>query len=76
MGELLVGGPIDHALVEIVPNKATREVASRLRLKPAEPYLLLKETHLSAAGVALGFSLIHVNDHFVRFRLYRGGDGR
>jgi hypothetical protein len=26
--------------------------------------------------VVLGFSLIHVNDHFVRFRLYRGGDGR
>jgi GntR family transcriptional regulator len=76
MGELLLGGPIDHALVEIVPNKATREVATRLHLKPAEPYLLLKETHLSAAGVALGFSLIHVNDHFVRFRLYRGGDGR
>jgi GntR family transcriptional regulator len=76
MGELLLGGPIDHALVEIVPSKATREVASRLRLKPAEPYLLLKETHLSAASVALGFSLIHVNDHFVRFRLYRGSDGR
>lgn len=76
MGDLLVGGPIDHALVEIVPNKATREVAARLRLKPAEPYLLLKETHVSAAGVVLGFSFIHVNDHFVRFRLYRGGDGR
>ena len=76
IGDLLVGGPIDHALVEIVPNKATREVAARLRLKPAEAYLLLKETHLSAAGVTLGFSFIHVNDHFVRFRLYRGGDGR
>jgi len=76
MGDLLVGGPIDHALVELVPNKASKEVAERLGLKPAEPYLLLKETHLSESGVALGFSLIHVNDHFVRFRLYRGGDGR
>lgn len=76
MGDLLVGGPISHALVELVPNKATKEVAERLGLKPAEPYLLLKETHLSESCVALGFSLIHVNDHFVRFRLYRGGDGR
>jgi GntR family transcriptional regulator len=28
MGDLLLGGPVDHALVEIVPSKATREVAS------------------------------------------------
>jgi hypothetical protein len=48
----------------------------RLALKPPEAYLLLEETHYSVAGVVLGFSLIHVNDRFVRFRLYRGGDGR
>jgi hypothetical protein len=51
-------------------------VAKKLALKPAEAYLLVKETHYSVTGVVLGFSLIHVNDHFVRFRLYRGGDGR
>jgi GntR family transcriptional regulator len=76
MRELLVGGPVDHAVVELVPSRATDEVVKQLALKPAEAYLLLKETHYSVAGAVLGFSLIHVNDHFVRFRLYRGGDGR
>jgi DNA-binding GntR family transcriptional regulator len=76
MGELLVGGPVDHAVVELVPRKATKEVVKHLGLKPDDAYLLLEETHYSVAGVVLGFSLIHVNDHFVRFRLYRGGDGR
>ena len=76
MRDLLVGGPVDHAVVELVPRKATAEVVKQLALKSAEAYLLLKETHYSASGVVLGFSLIHVNDRFVRFRLYRGGDGR
>jgi GntR family transcriptional regulator len=76
MGDLLVGGPVDHALVELVPRRATKEVAKQLGLKPTEAYLLLKEHHFSASDEVLGFSLIHVNDHFVRFRLHRGGDGR
>jgi GntR family transcriptional regulator len=76
MGDMLVGGPVDHALVELVPCKATKEVVKRLALKPAEAYLLLKELHCSESGAVLGFSLIHVNDSFVRFRLHRGGDGR
>ncbi len=45
-------------------------------LLAGEPYLLLKESHYSDTGLPLGFSFIHVNDHFVRFRLYRGRDGR
>ncbi len=73
MGDLLVSGPVDQALVELVPQKATREVVKQLGLKPAEAYLLLKESHFSESGEVLGFSLIHVNDHFVRFRLHRGG---
>jgi GntR family transcriptional regulator len=76
MGELLIGGPVDNSLVELVPQKATKEVAARLGLKPAEAYLLLRELHLAQSGAVLGFSYIHVNDRFVRFRLHRGGDGR
>ncbi|MDQ6878784.1 MAG: GntR family transcriptional regulator [Candidatus Dormibacteraeota bacterium] len=76
MGNLLVGGPVDHALVEIVPCKASKEVVKQLALKAGEAYLLLKELHFSASDEVLGFSQIHVNDHFVRFRLHRGGDGR
>ncbi len=76
MGDLLVGGPVDHALVELVPAKATKEVVKQLGLKPAEAYLVLKEFHFSESDQVLGFSVIHVNDRFVRFRLHRGGDGR
>ena len=75
MGDLLTGGPVDHAVVELVPAKADAAVVAQLELKPGEPYLLLKETHYSDTGLTLGFSFIHVNDHFVRFRLYRGADG-
>jgi GntR family transcriptional regulator len=73
MGDLLITGPVDQALVELVPRKATKEVVKQLGLKAAEAYLLLKEFHFSESGEVLGFSLIHVNDHFVRFRLHRGG---
>jgi GntR family transcriptional regulator len=76
MGELLLGGPVDHALVEIVPAKAGKAVVRTLKLRADEPYLLLKETHYSETGATLGFSHIHVHDRIVRFRLYRGGDGR
>ena len=76
MGGLLLGGPVDHALVELVPAAAKADVVRRLGLKSKQAYLLLKETHYSGTGITLGFSLIHVNDSFVRFRLYRGGDGR
>ena len=75
MGDLLKGGPVDHAVVELVPAKADSAVIAQLQLKAREPYLLLKETHYSASGMPVGFSYIHVNDHFVRFRLYRGGGG-
>jgi len=76
MGDLLIGGPVDHALVELVPQKASPEVVKQLGMKPGEAYILLKELHLAASGGVLGFSLIHVNDRFIRFRLHRGGDGR
>jgi GntR family transcriptional regulator len=76
MGDLLIGGPVDHAVVELVPARADPAVVARLQLTAGEPYLLLKETHYSENGAVLGFSFIHVNDHFVRFRLYRGGDRR
>jgi GntR family transcriptional regulator len=71
----LVGGPIEHALVELVPQLSTPEVQERLGLKPGEAYLMLRELHFSVDGVVLGFSHIHVNDRFVRFQLHRGGVG-
>ena len=70
------GGPGGHGLGWLWPRKGHKEVAKQLGLKMSGPYLLLKEFHFSESDRVLGFSLIHVNDHFVRFRLHRGGDGR
>ncbi len=66
--------PIDHAIVEIVPRLPTTEVQERLRLGWSDPYIMLRESHFGVSGTTLGFSLIHVNDHFVRFELARTGD--
>jgi GntR family transcriptional regulator len=75
MGDILIGGPIDHAHVDLIPRNASEEVVRRLELEPAQAYLLLRETHFSASRIPLGFSLIHVNDRFVRFNLRRDGNG-
>jgi GntR family transcriptional regulator len=66
--------PIDHAIVEIVPCTPGAEVRDRLRLKRAEPYIMLRESHFAKSGIPLGFSLVHVNDRFVRFELVRAAE--
>ena len=66
---------IDHAVVELMPHSAGEELVEKLGLEPTEPCLLLKETHYAASGEPLGFSWIHVNDHFVRFQLIRRREG-
>lgn len=71
LGRQLLVEPIDHAIVEIVPCLPSATVRNRLRLGRSEPYIMLRESHFGASGTPLGFSLIHVNDHFVRFQLVR-----
>ncbi len=66
--------PIDHAVVEILPQSAGEELVEKLGLEPNQPCILLREVHYSEFGIALGFSAIHVNDRFVRFELIRRRD--
>lgn len=63
--------PIDHAVVEILPQSAGEELVEKLGLEPGQPCIMLREVHYSELGTALGFSAIHVNDLFVRFELIR-----
>jgi GntR family transcriptional regulator len=70
LGSLLVER-IDHAIVEIVPSLPSKRVQDRLKLRRSEPYVQLRETHFGSSGTPLGYSFIHVNDHFVRFQLVR-----
>ncbi|HZK72536.1 MAG TPA: GntR family transcriptional regulator [Clostridia bacterium] len=66
--------PIDHAIVEIVPCLPTADVQNRLGIGRSDPYIMLREAHFGASRTPLGFSLIHVNDHFVRFEMVRTAD--
>ena len=75
MGRQFLAESIASAIVEIVPRLPSPEVRRKLKLSKPEPYILLHETHFSSAGAALGFSLIHVNNRFVRFQLMRRGGG-
>jgi GntR family transcriptional regulator len=67
--------PIDHAVVEILPMSADKELVEKLGLAPKQPCILLREVHYSELGTALGFSAIYVNDRFVRFELIRRREG-
>ncbi len=66
--------PINHAIVEIVPCMPAADVQNRLGIGRSDPYIMLRESHFGASRSPLGFSLIHVNDRFVRFELVRTAD--
>lgn len=74
LGRELLVESINHAIVEIVPSLPSSHVQEKLSLRRTDPYLQLHETHFGESGKPLGFSLIHVNDHFVRFQLMRRAD--
>lgn len=63
--------PIDHAVAEIVPMVNRRGRTNRLETKSGQPFIRLIETHYSLAGDQLAFSLIDVDDQFIRFEVFR-----
>lgn len=65
------GREIDHAVVEIAPHTMPDDRSVPLRLKPGTPYILLIETHYTAAGEPVAYSEIHVDDAYVRFHVVR-----
>jgi GntR family transcriptional regulator len=65
--------PIDHAVVEITALIKDREQGSCLSIAPGKPFTRLNETHYTAAGVPVAFSLIDVDNAFVSFEVFRRG---
>ena len=65
------GRTIDHVVVEIVPVVAPDSDSFPLVLEPGTPYILLLETHYTEHGEPVAFSRVHVDDHYVRFRVVR-----
>jgi GntR family transcriptional regulator len=62
---------IDHAVVELVPMVVRNAQSTKLDLKKGEPYLRLHETHYTSDAAALGYSMIDVDDRYIRFEVFR-----
>jgi GntR family transcriptional regulator len=65
--------PIDHAVVEITALIKDKEQGSCLSIAPGKPFTRLNETHYTAAGVPVAFSLIDVDNAFVSIEVFRRG---
>ena len=64
--------PIDHAVVEIIALvKDDDEQGSALSIESGRPFTRLNETHYSAAGERVAFSVIDVDNEFVSFEVFR-----
>jgi GntR family transcriptional regulator len=62
--------PIDHAVAEIVPM-VKRDRNTKLGVKSGESFIRLHEFHYSNNGVAIAYSLIDVDDKYIRFEIFR-----
>jgi GntR family transcriptional regulator len=66
-----MNAPIDHAVVEIVPLVKRRGVTTKLEVPSGTPFLRLHERHYSRVGEAIAFSVLDVDDSFIRFEVFR-----
>jgi GntR family transcriptional regulator len=62
--------PIDHAVADIVPM-VKRDKRTKLELKPGQPFIRLHEIHYSQPGEPVAYSSIDVDDHYIRFEVFR-----
>jgi GntR family transcriptional regulator len=62
---------IDLASASIVPMMSVKSGPLADSIKPGRPYVRLHETHYSRSGGVVGWSIIDVNDEYVRFDLVR-----
>jgi len=63
--------PIDHAVVELVPMVGRERGSTKLDVATGVPYIRLHERHYSNDGALTAFSVIDVDDQFVRFEVFR-----
>jgi GntR family transcriptional regulator len=63
--------PIDHAVVEMAPMVKRDKRTTKLAVDIGEPFMRLYERHFSSAGRPVAFSVIDVDDDFIRFEVFR-----
>jgi GntR family transcriptional regulator len=63
--------PIDHAIVEIEPAVKRDEETTRLAVSIGDPFARLHECHFAVDGRSIAYSVIDVDDKFIRFEVFR-----
>jgi GntR family transcriptional regulator len=63
--------PIDHAVLEFLPVVRGQGLDTHLEVEEGQPFLRLNETHYTAGADRAAFSVIDVNNVFVRLELFR-----
>jgi GntR family transcriptional regulator len=64
-------GAIDHAIVEIEPAVKRSENTTKLTVALGEPFARLHERHFSLDRRPIAYSVIDVDDKFMRFEVFR-----
>jgi GntR family transcriptional regulator len=65
--------PIDHAVVEIAPM--VKDGGGELPLDEGTPFIRLHETHYTRGADAIAYSLIDVDDRYIRLEVFRREQG-
>jgi GntR family transcriptional regulator len=63
--------PIDHAVLEFLPVLRGEGLDTHLPIEEGRPFLRLNETHYTAQADRAAFSVIDVDNTFVRLELFR-----
>jgi GntR family transcriptional regulator len=63
--------PIDHAVADIVPLVKRDDGTTKLEVDEAEAFIRLHEVHYSQGGDPLAYSVIDVDDEYIRFEVFR-----
>lgn len=62
---------IDHAVAEIVPMVKRDKNTTKLGVGTGEAFIRLHEIHYSQTGEEVAYSLIDVDDEYIRFEIFR-----
>jgi GntR family transcriptional regulator len=65
------GQAIDHAVVDLAPMVKHDDAGTKLEIEDGLPYMRLNERHFSSARTPIAFSVIDVDDRFIRFEVFR-----
>ena len=63
--------PIDHAVAEMVPVVKRDDSTTKLAMPAGEGFIRLHEIHYSSNGTAIAYSMIDVDDEYIRFEIFR-----